>query len=177
MERRVNIFLGGSIISQWNTAYILPNCQNINLGLSKMTANDLLRNYSNVIININNKENIQNIILYVGSNDVTTNKEKEGKIVGNIIDFIKFLQKTINNTNIIFIAILKSPNRKPNEIKKIDYINQKMREFINHNNNNNLYFCNFNRQLRSLENYQSDKTHLSEIGYFNLTRSLQEILK
>ena len=173
MEKQVNIFLGGSIISQWNTCCFLPNVQNINLGISKITTNELMKNYSDILNKMKNKEKIEHIVLYIGSNDVTRNR-KEGQIVNNINEFIQFLHKTVKNAKIIFIAILKSPGRTLNEIKKIDYINQKLRELMK--NSNNLYFYNFNRQLVSHNNYQSDNTHLSSIGYARLTQYIKHIL-
>jgi lysophospholipase L1-like esterase len=174
MEKYVNIFLGGSIISQWNTSYyFLPDFQIINLGISKLTTNDLIKKYSDILNKIKNKDNIKNIVLYIGSNDVTRN-EKESEIVNNIYEFIHFLQKTIKNAKIVFIGILKSPGRTLNEIKKIDHINQKMRELAKHSNN--LYLFNFNRQLASINNYQLDKTHLSKTGYSRLSNYLKKIL-
>jgi len=173
MKEHVNLFLGGSIISQWNTSYFLPEFQIINLGISKLTTDEVMKKYSDILNKIKNKVDIKNIVLYLGSNDIRRDR-KESEIINNINEFIHFLQKNIKNTKIIFIGILKSPGRTSNEIKKIDHINKKMNNFMK--DSNRLYFFNFNRQLASINNYQLDKTHLSKIGYSRLTNCVKEIL-
>jgi len=77
----------------------------------------------------------------------------------------------LKKTKIIFIAILKSPNRTKTQKMQIDYLNRKMREFSSSSPNN--YFCNCNRQLKSSENYlHNDQTHLSPIGYNRLNKCI-----
>lgn len=165
----VNIFLGSSIISQWNVSSFFLNFQNINLGISKMTTNKLIPTYS-ILLSNDEYKNANNIILYIGSNDIARNAT-ESQIVNNIVEFLHFLQNTYENKNIIFIAILKSPKRTPNQIKKIDCVNRKIREFAD--SSKKFTFCNANRQLVSHNNYKSDQTHLSSQGYSTLTRVIE----
>ena len=90
----------------------------------------------------------------------------------NITEFILYLYRQNENIDIIFIGILKSPNRTKIQKTQIDYLNRKMREFI-HQSSPKFHFINCNRQLSSNENYLSDdQTHLSSIGYNKLNQCL-----
>lgn len=51
-----------------------------------------------------------------------------------------------------------------------------MREFSQTIENNKVIFCNVNRELSSIHNYVSDKTHLSEIGYINLSNIIKSLI-
>jgi hypothetical protein len=44
--KRTNLFLGSSIISEWDTSRFFPNHQNINLGISGLKSSDLNKKYS-----------------------------------------------------------------------------------------------------------------------------------
>jgi hypothetical protein len=201
METKTNLFLGSSIISEWDTSHFFPNQQNVNLGISGMKTSDLINKYSVLftdkytplnsstklpvtisnhapmerpILNLHGYKNMkfQNIILYIGSNDVTQDKN-EADIIKNIIDFIVMLRVNFKKSKIILIALFKSPDRTADQLKKIDYINKKLRDYAMISKN--LFVYNFNRQLVSKNNFMEDKIHLSEIGYQKLTRCMKMI--
>jgi lysophospholipase L1-like esterase len=173
MNKNTNLFLGSSIISQWDTSHFFPNFQNINLGISGLTSYELKEKYSMLFTDKYTKTKINNIFLYIGSNDVTKNINMSD-ILNNIVKFITLLQTKFQNTKIYYIAIFKSPCRNTNELKKIDYINNKLRELamISHK----FVFYNFNRQLISKNNFVQDKTHLSRLGYHKLSKCIEKIL-
>ena len=160
-ERTTTILLGSSIIERWPIQE-----KNIeNLGISGLTSRELMEKYKEIP-----KTKSKNIILYIGSNDITHNISIN-EIYRNITEFILSINLNTSKTNIIFVAILKSPDRTIQQIQKIDIINRKMREFSQ--KHPNISFCNLNRELSSSNNYlSSDKKHLSEKGYSILSHHL-----
>ena len=161
-ERTTTILLGSSIIERWPITNIKE--KNIeNLGISGLISRELMEKYKEIL---KTKTKSKNIILYIGSNDITHNISIN-EIYRNITEFILSIPKT----NIIFVAILKSPDRTIQQIQQIDIINRKMREFSQ--KHPNISFCNLNRELSSPNNYLSfDKKHLSEKGYSILSHHL-----
>ena len=120
---------------------------------------------------LRNRKQKRNLVIYIGSNDITHHPHISPlQIYTNITDFIS----QYPDTNIIFVAILKSPNRTESQNKKIDYVNRKMREFSQ--KHTNIYFCNVNRKLSSPIYYLSDNTHLSEKGYSILSQHISPFL-
>ena len=103
---KTNLFLGSSIISKWDTSHFFPNQQNINLGISGLKSSDLNKKYSVLYTDKYKNLKIQNIILYVGSNDITQNKN-ENDIVKNIIEFIASIQSNFKKAKIFYISIIK----------------------------------------------------------------------
>ena len=156
-----SILLGSSIIERWPI-----KDKNIkNLGIAGLTSKELMESYRNECKMYNN---VKNVILYIGSNDITHNPHiSTTEIYKNITEFITQINKKIN---IIFVAILKSPKRTIEQIEKINTINRKMREFSQ--KHPNIYFCNLNRELSSPKNYLPDQIHLSEKGYSILSHHL-----
>ena len=102
----------------------------------------------------------QNIILYIGSNDVTQDIN-ENDIIKNIIDFITLLRANFKISKIILIALFKSPDRTANQLKKIEYINKKIRDYVMISKN--IFVYNFNRQLVSKTNFMDDKNQFKYI--------------
>jgi len=165
MQKRT-ILLGSSIIERWPSDKYSLN----NLGISGLTSGELMESYSRIRIPPQ-----QNIILYIGSNDITKNLPiTTNEIYQNITEFILKIMNN-NNQHIFFVAILKSPDRTREQIQKIDIINRKMREF-SQKHPQNIYFCNLNRELSSTKNYLPDKIHLSETGYSILSKHLLSFL-
>jgi lysophospholipase L1-like esterase len=120
MQMKKTILLGSSIIERWPSPSDKHSLNN--LGISGLTSGELMESYSRIRIPPQ-----QNIILYVGSNDITKNLPiTTNEIYQNITEFIN---KIIKKNNIFFVAILKSPERTREQIQKIDIINRKMREF------------------------------------------------
>jgi len=169
---KTNLFLGSSIISNWDTSRFFPNHQNINLGISGLKSSDLNEKYSILFTDKYKKTKIQNIIVYVGSNDITQDKN-ENDVIKNIIDFVSLLQFNFKKSKIFFISIFKSQNKKTNHLNKIDYINKKIRDHTM--KTTNFFVYNFNRQLVSKENFSEDKKHLSEKGYQTLSNCIKKI--
>lgn len=159
MQKERTILLGSSIIERWPSDKYIPI--SLNLGL---TSRELMHSYNRIPPQ-------KNIILYIGSNDITKNIETN-EIYQNITEFIMTIMK---NQHIFFVAILKSPNRTKPQIQKIDTINRKMREF-SQKHPQNIHFCNLNRELSSPKNYLPDKIHLSETGYSILSKHLLSFL-
>lgn len=172
MEIKTNLFLGSSIISEWDTSHFFPNQQNINLGISGMKSSSLNEKYSVLFTDKYKNMKFQNIILYVGSNDVTQDIN-ETDILKNIIDFVETLRASFKKSKIILIALFKSQDRTAYQLKKIDYINKKLRDYAMISQN--LFVYNFNRQLVSKNNFMEDKKHLSDIGYQKLTGCMKMI--
>jgi lysophospholipase L1-like esterase len=173
-ERTKTILLGSSIIEQWPSDKYIPN--SLNLGISGLTSGELMESYCRIPPH-------KNIILYIGSNDITKNditknditkNDITNEIYQNITEFILTIIKN-KNQHIFFVAILKSPNRTPTQIQKIDTINRKMREF-SQKHPQNIHFCNLNRELSSPKNYLPDKIHLSETGYSILSNHILSFL-
>jgi hypothetical protein len=158
-----NILLGSSIIERWPS-----DKYSLNLGISGLTSGELMESYSRIRIPPQ-----QNIILYIGSNDITNLSITTNEIYQNITEFINKIIK--KNQHIFFVAILKSPDRTRQQIQKIDTINRKMREF-SQKHPQNIHFCNLNRELSSTKNYLPDKIHLSETGYSILSKHLLSFL-
>jgi lysophospholipase L1-like esterase len=155
-EKEKTLLLGSSIIERWPI-------NEKNIGITGLTSRELMETYSNEMYN-----NVKNVILYIGSNDITHNPHiSTTEIYENITEFITQINKKIN---IIFVAILKSPKRTITQIHKIDIINRKMREFSQ--KHTNIHFCNLNRELSSHNNYLPDQIHLSEKGYSILSQHL-----
>jgi lysophospholipase L1-like esterase len=156
-----SILLGSSIIERWP----IKNKNIKNLGIAGLTSKELMESYRNECKMYNN---VKNVILYIGSNDITHNPHiSTTEIYQNITEFITQINK---KNNIIFVAILKSPKRTIEQIEKINTINRKMREFSQ--KHPNIYFCNLNRELSSPKNYLPDQIHLSEKGYSILSHHL-----
>ena len=172
METKTNLFLGSSIISEWDTSHFFPNQQNVNLGISGMKSSDLVNKYSVLFTDKYKNMKFQNIILYIGSNDVTQDIN-ENDIIKNIIDFITLLRANFKISKIILIALFKSPDRTANQLKKIEYINKKIRDYVMISKN--IFVYNFNRQLVSKTNFMDDKKHLSHVGYQTLTNCMKKI--
>jgi lysophospholipase L1-like esterase len=171
MREKRTLFLGSSIIKRWKTSKIFTN--SLNLGIEGLTSRELQKEYTQ----ISSLKNYKNIILYIGSNDITHHLTTSPiEIYTNITEFIssQFQFSQNQNQNIIFVAILKSPNRTEIENKQIDFINRKMREFSQ--KHPNIHFCNVNRELSSTNNYLSDKIHLSEKGYSILSNHILSFL-
>ena len=158
--QKKTILLGSSIIERWPS-----DKYSLNLGISGLTSGERIR------IPLQ-----QNIILYIGSNDITKNLPiTTNEIYQNITEFINKIIKKNKNQHIFFVAILKSPDRTREQIQKIDIINRKMREF-SQKHPQNIYFCNLNRELSSTKNYLPDKIHLSETGYSILSKHILSFL-
>jgi hypothetical protein len=167
--RNKTVLLGSSIIERWASEQYIPN--SLNLGISGLTSGELMESYSRI-----GCRHPKNIILYIGSNDITHDHDQDisNEIYQNITEFILKMMNQNQSTNILFVAILKSPNRTKKQIQKIDAINRKMREFSQ--KHPHLYFCNLNRELSSPKNYLADKTHLSETGYSILSNHILSFL-
>jgi lysophospholipase L1-like esterase len=166
------ILLGSSIIERF------PQNSFLNLGISGLTTEELQQTYLPILLQNQNQNQNQNpnIILYIGSNDISksnSNSKTTQQIYHNITEFILSISNFAKN--IVFVAILKSPNRTNTQIQKIDTINRKMREFSR--KYPNIHFCNLNRELSSTKNYLSDNTHLSETGYSILSHHLSCIIE
>ena len=168
MKSERTLLLGSSIIELWQ----MPN--SLNLGISGLTTNDLPI-YNEIISKSKSNIKYKNVVLYIGSNDITHTQTTPQQIYENIREFILLLllPKT-KNQNIIFVAILKSPKRTETQKKRIDIVNRKMREVSQ--KHPNIHFCNVNRELSSQNNYLSDKTHLSETGYTILSHHISQII-
>jgi len=164
-EKITTLFIGSSIIKRWKTSKTFTN--SLNLGIEGLTSRELQKEYTQTSL-----KHYKNIILYIGSNDITHHLTSPIQIYTNITEFISQFSQ---NQNIIFVAILKSPNRTEIENKQIDFINRKMREF-SQKHPQNIHFCNLNRELSSLKNYLPDKIHLSETGYSILSNHLLSFL-
>ena len=162
MQKERTILLGSSIIERWPSDKYIPI--SLNLGIPGLTSRELMHSYNRIPPQ-------KNIILYIGSNDITKNIETN-EIYQNITEFIMTIVK---NQHIFFVAILKSPNRTKPQIQKIDTINRKMREF-SQKHPQNIHFCNLNRELSSPKNYLPDKIHLSETGYSILSKHILSFL-
>lgn len=161
MKEKKILFLGSSIIQRWKTSKEFPN--SLNLGISSLTSEQLQKSYNTKLQNYNK------IILYIGSNDIMQNENINIKeIYQNITEFLLYQLSQNKYIHILFVAILKSPNRNEIQNTKIDDLNRKMREFSQ--KHSNIFFCNINRQLLSENNYLSDKIHLSEKGYSILSK-------
>jgi lysophospholipase L1-like esterase len=169
---RTNLFLGSSIISKWDTSHFFPNQQNINLGISGLKSSDLNKKYSVLYTDKYKNLKIQNIILYVGSNDITQNKN-ENDIVKNIIEFIASIQSNFKKAKIFYISIFKSQDITTEQLNKIDFINKKLREYAV--KTQNFFVYNFNRQLISKKLLLEDKKHLSEKGYQTLSNCIKKL--
>jgi lysophospholipase L1-like esterase len=167
-EKEKILFLGSSIIDEWDTSSFFPN--SINLGIIGFTTNDLIEYYP-IIKKI---KNITTIILYIGSNDVVKNNQ-ETQIINNIIQFLLLLKKTLPHVKIIYISIIKSPKKSTDQKIKIDYINKQIYNFTKIHSNW-LIFCNVNKELQSINNYQYDKNHLSEEGYKILSKNIKQLI-
>jgi len=159
-------FLGSSIIQKWHTTTCIQN--SINLGVSGLTSNDLTQTY---VSKMRQFAHSKNIILYIGSNDV---RKKHDSIttVKNISTFLDLLCEVCPKANVFYVSIIKSPIRTQKQLSEITLINNKIRQFVALKNTATLQYCNVNRQLRSSENYDTDKNHLSEIGYANLCKCI-----
>lgn len=167
-EKEIILFVGSSIIEKWNTYVEFP--ESINLGIPGQTTKELI---TNNIEKIGNSKEIQNIVVYIGSNDIVKNTNPT-EIIKNTIEILIKLQKSFPKIKrIIYVAIMKSPSRTEIQKKKIDKVNIKMREF---SQNNEIIYCNVNRELSSLENYLTDQTHLSKIGYNVLNNKIKRLI-
>ena len=169
---RTNLFLGSSIISKWDTSHFFPNQQNINLGISGLKSSDLNKKYSVLFTDKYKNIKIQNVILYIGSNDITQDKN-ESDIIKNTIDFIASLQFNFKKSKIFYVSIFKSQDRTAAQLNKIDYINKKIRDYAVITQN--FFVYNFNRQLISKNNFLEDKKHLSEKGYQILSNCIKKL--
>ena len=169
---RTNLFLGSSIISEWDTSRFFPNQQNINLGISGLKSSDLNKKYSVLFTDKYKNIKIQNVILYIGSNDITQDKN-ESDIIKNTIDFIASLQFNFKKSKIFYVSIFKSQDRTAEQLNKIDYINKKIRDYAVITQN--FFVYNFNRQLISKNNFLEDKKHLSEKGYQTLSNCIKKL--
>jgi hypothetical protein len=99
--------------------------------------------------------------------------DKGDDIIKNIIDFITVLRANFKKSKIILIALFKSQDRTAVQLKKIDYINKKIRDYAM--TTQNLFVYNFNRQLVSKNNFMEDKKHLSEKGYQTLSNCIKKL--
>ena len=159
------ILLGSSIIERY-PKNLIPN--SLNLGISGLTSDELIQKY--YLLPPSNQ--YQNIVLYIGSNDITHTQNTVQQIYTNITEFI--LHYLPQNKNIILIAILKSPKRTTSQINKIIWINRKLREFSQ--KYPNIHFCNLNRELSSPSNYLPDKVHISEKGYSIMSNKVLQMI-
>jgi len=128
MKKEVNLFLGSSIIYQWDTCYYFSDYNNLNLGVEGLTIESINKSFYPKIDTVTSMK-IKNIIVYIGSNDIVKNNSKVENILSNIISFLFFLRETFPKSNIIYIAILKTPRRTDTQKKKLDYINKKIKNY------------------------------------------------
>jgi lysophospholipase L1-like esterase len=135
-------------------------------------SSDLTNKYSVLFTDKYKNMKFQNIILYIGSNDITQDKN-ETDIIKNIIDFITVLRANFKKSKIIFIALFKSPDRRATHLNKIDHINKKIRDYAM--TTQKFFVYNFNRQLVSKNNFTEDKIHLSDVGYQKLTNCIKKL--
>jgi lysophospholipase L1-like esterase len=168
---KINLFLGSSIISKWDTSQFFPKQQNINLGISGLKSSDLHKKYSVLFTEKYKNIKINNIIIYIGSNDITQYRN-ESDISKNIIEFIASLKFNFKKAKIFYISIFKSQNTTTEQLNKIDYIEKKLRDYAV--KTQNLFVYNFNRQLISKKLFLEDKKHLSEIGYQILSNFIKK---
>jgi lysophospholipase L1-like esterase len=168
MEKERILFVGSSIIEQWNTCVEFP--ESINLGISGQTTKEFI---TKKIEKVANTKEIHNIVVYIGSNDIGKNRNPT-EIIQNTIEILIKLQKNFPKIKrIIYVAIMKSPSRTEIQKKKIEKVNMKMREF---SQKNEIIYCNVNRELSSLENYLADQTHLSNLGYSVLNNKIKRLI-
>jgi lysophospholipase L1-like esterase len=93
-------FLGSSIIRKWNTSSCIPN--SINLGISGLTSNDLMKTYVSKTKQLAHSENI---VLYIGSNDVRK-KHDPNTTVKNISTFLELLCQICPKANVLYVSII-----------------------------------------------------------------------
>ena len=92
MKKEVNLFLGSSIIYQWDTSYYFSDYNNLNLGVEGLTIESISKSFYPKINTVTSMK-IKNIIVYIGSNDIVKTNSKVENILFNIISFLFFYVK------------------------------------------------------------------------------------
>lgn len=160
------ILIGSSIIKKWRIKGYYKEGEN--LGILGLRSIDLKKAYEK---RLERMGDAKEMIIYVGSNDVTHNHD-EKETIKNIIEFLEKAMEKMPRTKIKYIGILKSPSKTEREKKTIERINQTIKRWIE-TKRGSIYFYNVNRELHGARNYVEDGHHLSEEGYRGLYKCIE----
>lgn len=160
------ILVGSSIIKKWRIEKYYKEGEN--LGILGLRSRDLKKAYEK---RLERMGGAKEMIIYVGSNDVTHNHD-EVDTIKNIIEFLEKVMEKMPRTRIKYIGILKSPSKTEREKEKIERINRIIKRWID-SKRGSIYFYNVNRELHGTKNYIEDGHHLSEEGYYRLYKCIE----
>ena len=166
------VLFGSSIISKWSSFTLqTDNEKIINKGISGLHTKELL---SEKVIDILSMEKTPNyLIFYCGTNDIVSNVNSL-EIVYNLQKFLQKLTKTLHNTTIIVLSLLKSPKLvQYGKTNQIDFINSSLRNMSKQIEN--MAFININLLLDD-KCFLKDGLHLSRIGYKKINNKIIDLI-
>jgi lysophospholipase L1-like esterase len=166
------VLFGSSIISKWSSFTLQNDNEKIvNKGISGLHTKELL---SEKVIDILSMEKTPNyLIFYCGTNDIVSNVNSL-EIVYNLQKFLQKLAKTLHNTTIIVLSLLKSPKLvQYGKTNQIDFINSSLRKLSKQYEN--IVFININLLLDD-KCFLKDGLHLSRTGYRKINNTIIDFL-
>ena len=169
------IFYGSSTIRLWKSLNEdFKDVDLINLGFGGAYIDSLSKNFNLLIKFLNPKA----IVIYLGGNDLNLSLSPE-EIIFKIKKFVQKINKKYPNTNIGYITIKPSVERK-NKLSDIKKINEGVKLIAN-NFPNLVYIDVYNKLLDKGEVTSKfllqDGLHLNKKGYKVLTRAVKEKIK
>tara|TARA_B100000575_G_scaffold27705_1_gene18736 strand:+ start:1711 stop:3069 length:1359 start_codon:yes stop_codon:yes gene_type:complete len=169
------IFYGSSTIRLWKSLNEdFKDVDLINLGFGGAYIDSLSKNFNLLIKFLNPKA----IVIYLGGNDLNLSLSPE-EIIFKIKKFVQKINKKYPNTNIGYITIKPSVERK-NKLSDIKKINKGVKLIAN-NFPNLVYIDVYNKLLDKGEVTSKfllqDGLHLNKKGYKVLTRAVKEKIK
>ena len=169
------IFYGSSTIRLWKSLNEdFKDVDVINLGFGGAYIDSLSKNF-NLLINFLNPKAI---VIYLGGNDLNLSLSPE-EVIFKIKKFVEKINKKYPNTNIGYITIKPSVERK-NKLSDIKKINKGVKLIAN--DFPNLVYINVYNKLLDKGKVTSkfllqDGLHLNKEGYKVLTRAVKEKIK
>ena len=169
------IFYGSSTIRLWKSLnQDFKDVDVINLGFGGAYIDSLSKNF-NLLINFLNPKAI---VIYLGGNDLNLSLSPE-EVIFKIKKFVEKINKKYPNTNIGYITIKPSVERK-NKLSDIKKINKGVKLIAN-DFHNLVYIDVYNKLLDkgkvTSKFLLQDGLHLNKEGYKVLTRAVKEKIK
>jgi lysophospholipase L1-like esterase len=163
------IFIGDSLMSNYDTGKFFPNLRIKNKGVSGYKIEDCRK------LNLN-CESYDAAVLLVGTNNLSSKSDSFNEdFVHSFVDKYIDLVNSLNAKKVIVISILPRNNF---DFSNIQWLNQSLADTLS--NENNVIFLDvfdvFKKDNKLNPEYTMDGLHLSYLGYLLLTEHLSKVL-
>ena len=178
------VFFGDSITEGYNVKEFYDEFRVVNSGISGNTTEDLINRIDRDLYNYNPST----VIIQIGTNDIRASIKDED-IIKNLKNIIKGIRKNRKNASILIESIYPINREMDEEYwkdvnpdynnKHITKLNKEIKELCKkeHIKYIDIYFKLLDDNKNLKEVYSKEGLHLTDLGYYKVTKIIKEYLK